>query len=806
MKKRNLILSSASILGTAGFLGIAASCGSRENESWVATSKDIYIAKDGVQKDFYNKVEELFKQTDSYKKGYRLNFIDKGVFDALDSGTTGATAREFSDILYAPQDRLADLAQGGVITFLDSDKFNGIFDHITQKLNISEEDKQEMKEFGSIRGVSNDGQNRPVSRLAAIRHNKEGMILVSNQDEATTRAELLNESTDTLKELVMQGKALFRFQDFWFGNGLLAGALKGLGEEELIKNILYSKNGEVSSIFVKSDENHDKFKQALKIYSQIFYPVYEAAYVKNAAEYNETVWAKKGISQSDLRETMKNNVGDAQAKIFELMKSGKLNYTVIGSWDAQNSEKFANVKSFFTVPYSYEEGNKKYQFIQGPGSWSYAINARNNAASEERVQAIKDILDQIFTVDSYYAYFSQDSKIPFAKTLQDSINNKFTEEKNAKNSQYDSLAKSLGYQNFAEMQSTLAAELQTYNTLSSRQYEGWSKDTSKDPLNDANITKVAALELFDAESLKKPAIKAKNDELKTKLKDSVDLRNALAAILGITNIDDLAGRIEASGKLEQWLVGQDKLKDGVVAANPDLQQSPLSFHLRKLEKAIFGVNGDEGSQRDAVYNRIMQAIKSPNSEAEIKKLYDAVKENAKKLSKDLAKTTVDVAQVERAAELYFNGYFNTAYTKQFVENILQNQNATKKDGTIAENVTNKKIAEIFAESDSFGTSTRLLNVITSTKGLKDNGVGRFITQDSRLDNSNPQFKVVWEVMNDLSFGKISEFPVLAQKGVNTFEKYVAAMEEIINDAMVQKINTIKSGNSSVNVSLPPLTK
>ncbi len=58
--------------------------------------------------------------------------------------------------------------------------------------------------------------------MAGCRHNTEGLILASTKEESEARSELQNTSYDTLIELVKAGKALFRFQDFWFGNGIFS--------------------------------------------------------------------------------------------------------------------------------------------------------------------------------------------------------------------------------------------------------------------------------------------------------------------------------------------------------------------------------------------------------------------------------------------------------------------------------------------------------------------------------------------------------------------------------------------------------
>ncbi|QGZ97231.1 hypothetical protein GE118_00235 [Mycoplasma sp. NEAQ87857] len=91
MKKNKKILTSLLTVGTTlAVAGLSVSCAKANPFS---TSKEILIAVDGAQQKMYDKAEELFKQTESYKKGYRIKRVNKGVFDALNFGasTVGVT-------------------------------------------------------------------------------------------------------------------------------------------------------------------------------------------------------------------------------------------------------------------------------------------------------------------------------------------------------------------------------------------------------------------------------------------------------------------------------------------------------------------------------------------------------------------------------------------------------------------------------------------------------------------------------------------------------------------------------------------
>ncbi|MCU9938953.1 hypothetical protein NWQ34_05115 [Mycoplasmopsis felis] len=95
MKKRKLFLLSSSLLSTAGFLA-AASRGSSESSE----SKEIVVAVDGVQQNFYKEIIEKFQNTESYKEGYRIKTITKDVWSALDFGVQGLNDPLVPDIFF----------------------------------------------------------------------------------------------------------------------------------------------------------------------------------------------------------------------------------------------------------------------------------------------------------------------------------------------------------------------------------------------------------------------------------------------------------------------------------------------------------------------------------------------------------------------------------------------------------------------------------------------------------------------------------------------------------------------------------
>lgn len=209
-----------SIFGMVSFSPIALiACGGPVNE--FAHNKEIIVGVDPAQTNYWKQNIEEFNKTDSAtKNGFKIRTISKNVFSALDFSTVGHTdTNNTPDIFYAPQDRITDLVQGGAVSYLN-DFLPNLFDEITAQIGATATEKENMKNFGTVFGLKD---NRVHSEFVGIQHNKEGIVLASTENEDQTRTILQNPDTDSLAELVEKGEGLFRIQDFWYGNGVLAG-------------------------------------------------------------------------------------------------------------------------------------------------------------------------------------------------------------------------------------------------------------------------------------------------------------------------------------------------------------------------------------------------------------------------------------------------------------------------------------------------------------------------------------------------------------------------------------------------------
>ncbi|WP_435128872.1 hypothetical protein ACR82Z_03510 [Mycoplasma sp. 6243] len=826
MKIKKALVYTGGLL-SLGAAGVAVSCGTSgsSQQDTGKGSKKIYIAVDGAQKDFYNEVKKLFDASDSHTKdGFTLEFIQKGVFDALNLGTQGLNDPTVPDIFYLPQDRVTEFAQNNYLADLDTffgDKVNDtpkVLDDLNKVVSLPNDQKADIVKFGTINGTQNQ---KPTHKFLAVRHNKEGLILASNKDEADTRAELTNKDTDTLKELVEKGKLVLRLQDFWYGNGILYGGIKkawesytqvqqdelggdSLSQSFFQKNLYKNNEGQVSSWFVKGDKWHGLLKDGLKEVANVLYPIIHAAYGMTPEAYKETVWAKNGLSQGDLQAMYGSDMGVVNQTIFSAMKDKKLDYALIGTWDVQNSRDAANALSFFNVV-PVDDGAP---YIQAAGGWGYGISSRNNGSSPERKKALEEVLKAAFNFDSYYQYFKQDSKIPYSEALFSRMSDRIKSDNTSEETKIQNFSKNLGYADFNELNSKLATVLSELNELKGS-YGKWglweSKADENNPIADANqVSKDKMKITFNGSA----ETKAKVDELNNSLVNALPLRNTLAGLMGFTTkwSDELVGSTPA----QPWQLGADKMKAGAFATltnkdkfenlgfvdmvqdKPDENGNNGTFHLRKIEQFIFGVNGDDNGQKVALIAKIQQAMK----DNKLQEFEDQVFARAKFFSNTAAPTTVSDEQIRKIVKLYLAGFENFAKISTFADDFMSSK-MQKKDGTLSD-VT---IATTKNNIDEYNKSISVnfvFNVLTSSKKLQEQGLGILQVQPTRFDNSNPNLKTVWSNWNDKTFGSAEWYRSLGDK-LQTQDKFLSAMEDKLSADYTETLNAINSGNLPVRV-------
>lgn len=777
---KKIVIGSATLAAPVAALATI-SCGTTEN-------KTILIAVDGVQQKFYDKAIELFKKTKSGQNGFEIKTIAKDVLGALDLPTGATDKKIVPDIFYAPYDRITTLVASNAVA--DLDQFApGLLDRIAKKVKATEEEKKQLRSFGSVVGIDKNTQ-LPAEKLFGIRHNTEGVIIASTKSLADVKEDLAKPENDTLLELVKQGRAFLRFQDFWYGNGILGAVAHEYKAEDMMKKLLFLKDGKLSTGLYAENPIHVEFKKAVDLMSEFFFPIYEAAYILDSGAYATSVWGKRNIKQDDLKALLNNDMGAVNNKVFELMKEGKLEYGLIGTWDVQVAQTSANAKTFFNAG----KLNDAYTYRQASGSWSYLVNVRNNGSSNARKEAIEEFLECVFDSQSFYEYFKSDSKVPFIVDLQKELKTKVDQDSAAQNAKLQELMSKLKYTDVAEFNNDYDSSIQVIDSLSKvgDSASSWENTASEDPLADSNM--------YGADKL--PVHVVLNSTLESKLgmnfKDIRDkytekgtgLRNALAAILGLEKLSDL------EGNGEPWQVAFTKLNEANVSNElfANAKEGKNAFHVRKLEKIIFGANGDEGKEYDAVVEEFKTALK----ENKLQDLINAKIAEAKKVSQLLAKKAVADEVITKAVKAYlYTRYINQAEVRNLGDKLTKEFQFPAKDKSTKVPAT--EVIEIVQQYRKNQAVDLIYQTLSSTKSLADGGLNVIQYQPGRIDQSNPQFgNVAWSSWNDAVFGNKVLYSEISGT-TKTLDAFKKVMYEKLTAIYKEKIDTINSSTESTAV-------
>lgn len=777
---KKIVIGSATLAAPVAALATI-SCGTTEN-------KTILIAVDGVQQKFYDKAIELFKKTKSGQNGFEIKTIAKDVWGALDLPTGATDKKIVPDIFYAPHDRITTLVASNAVA--DLDQFApGLLDRIAKKVKATEEEKKQLRSFGSVVGIDKNTQ-LPAEKLFGIRHNTEGVIIASTKSLADVKLDLAKPENDTLLELVKQGRAFLRFQDFWYGNGILGAVAHEYKAEDMMKKLLFLKDGKLSTGLYAENPIHVEFKKAVDLMSEFFFPIYEAAYILDSGAYATSVWGKRNIKQDDLKALLNNDMGAVNNKVFELMKEGKLEYGLIGTWDVQVAQTSANAKTFFNAG----KLNDAYTYRQASGSWSYLVNVRNNGSSNARKEAIAEFLECVFDSQSFYEYFKSDSKVPFIVDLQKELKTKVDQDSAAQNAKLQELMSKLKYTDVAEFNNDYDSSIQVIDSLSKvgDSASSWENTASEDPLADSNM--------YEADKL--PVHVVLNSTLESKLgmnfKDIRDkytekgtgLRNALAAILGLGKLSDL------EGNGAPWQVAFTKLNEANVSNElfANAKQGDNAFHVRKLEKIIFGANGDEGKEYDAVVEEFKTALK----ENKLQDLINAKIAEAKKVSQLLAKKAVADEVITKAVKAYlYARYINQAEVRNLGDKLTKEFQFPAKDKSTKVPAT--EVIEIVQQYRKNQAVDLIYQTLSSTKSLADGGLNVIQYQPGRIDQSNPQFgNVAWSSWNDAVFGNKVLYSEISGT-TKTLDAFKKVMYEKLTAIYKEKIDTINSSTASTAV-------
>ncbi|QGZ97230.1 hypothetical protein GE118_00230 [Mycoplasma sp. NEAQ87857] len=644
----------------------------------------------------------------------------------------------------------------------------------------------------------------------SIRHNTEGIVLASNLDTTETRNDLKNA---TLEKLVEEGKALINVQNWWFGNGSFAGI-----KPELIKKVLYKSENGISSGWLKGDSNHSEFMNSLTPLLKLMYPIWNAVYKMSDAEFAGSVWGQKGITKSDLKSSLSSDGNAVNNSVWSLMKDGKINYSLVGSWDILNVQKTANAKSFFIVP----ELRANDPYLQAPGFWSYLINVRNIQAVPDRKQAFKEFLKCVFSNDAYFEYFKSDAKVPFVKAAQEAVEAKQNVAAQAIREEFRNFIKELGWvkkdegsdKEVADVNSFLTEykkSIQPYDVLTKyvNQQSTWGKDGYKatDPQNPLDPSYIISHDKWNQQPIEGILSQEDTTKLNESFGDGLPLKNALATIFNTT-----MSNIELSPE-RHWLINNNLLRVDAKTNEPVyLMKDPENpgllkyrsiinsgdkkegFHMRLVEKLIFGVDGD--NTKEAFLNRLTNIVRSDDANQQISALIEKSVKDAKEFAQGVLKSfpkentpeyTTYQENLKKAITLYLNDYLNDAKIRAKGQELLDGSPMLNAKGE-ATKYTKVQVIDRYNEYDRTFAINKLFDVLTSEKSLEDNGLGVFKTQEGIINNYNPQYGDVWGAWNEQTMGNL-EF--LKDIQANNEQEFKKAIEEKLNTqfkTLVEKVN------------------
>lgn len=203
---------------------------------------------------------------------------------------------------------------------------------------------------------------------------------------------------------------------------------------------------------------------------------------------------------------------------------------------------------------------------------------------------------------------------------------------------------------------------------------------------------------------------------KTEAGSVLGLRDLVKDIF-VIEFDDDNDKISKQNKkwLESW-----KLSPSVFNSTPSEIFGSLAegdgYHVRKIEKFILGANGDNGDDVDALIQKIKDAI----SENKLENIYAEAIANAKKLA-SYAVNKVSDEVIELRVRQALNNYVYDAKIQLLTTEIVKQSKVNKKDGSLSD-WTLQETATFYEELSKLDSVGKIMDVISSTKTLQDNGL------------------------------------------------------------------------------------
>lgn len=812
IKTKKILISTMGLLSITGAALPAIACGKTSKNIW-ASEKKIYVAVDGNQKNMYEVAIAEYKKTDSFKKnGFDIVTIDKDVWGALDVvDTVGIQDRNAPDIFYMPNDRFTSMLQKKALMPWTTAQA----DALLSSVDATDAEKTAARAYGSF-NIAKSGA--PDVRFFTMPHNREGTIIASRTDKekSTMRSEI---DSKGLLGLMNDAKGLFRLQDLWYGSAFF-------GKNDLNKKMLYGDGSVWSSGFIKTDENHAQFKLITDAMSDMWFEPTMKAFAPELMNSGGILatnpWATSPVSGDDLKAFLQNDMGAVNNKLMSLVEDKKLDYMHIGTWDGQTVTKrgISNFVNFGTdIDGTDSSTYNNIEFKQAAGTWSHGINARNNGASQDRIDAIFEFLKQVYSTDASVAYYLQDTKIPYFGSLQTKVKT------GAAAAQGNDVDAAVAVYDKMKAITDLDPVLEDASTKSEKVFalHKWVSEKGAVSLGIANVGSSLHTE-WDGSATKEEYIAKEvytnlNADAKqfvpsnvNGIKSTVGLRDMTATILGLTK-----NEMEVNAG-KAWLVAKADLKDATNEKLKEAIETDDTFHIRKIAKIWTGFNGDNNEEKRAVLNKFAIDASSTKTAEEFTAAVNAAatkfatvvataiteaKSFRDSFTKDANKATATDAAITNTVTDYFNNHWNAVLfegiRQHYDNNFLVKFEIIPAVGETAALLFGdiKDATDTAVAATSVG---QVFDVITSTTG----STGTFTSQSTRFDSQNPQFGGVWGLWNDQTFGNKIFLEETAKKILETAgaksatdleTEFKTEVTEKLHKLYTDKVAALKSANA-----------
>ncbi|WAM04809.1 hypothetical protein [Mycoplasmopsis cynos] len=162
----------------------------------------------------------------------------------------------------------------------------------------------------------------------------------------------------------------------------------------------------------------------------------------------------------------------------------------------------------------------------------------------------------------------------------------------------------------------------------------------------------------------------------------------------------------------------------------DVLFNEKALHIRKLQKFIFGANGDTKEENndliEKLKNYVLEDQKNGN-EVKVNQAYDEVFRKAKEFATKYSNNVPSDEILKNVTKKHLNIFLNANIVRASISSIFENTKFKNKDKTDSK-YSFKEVDAKISEFEGKSTFNKLLKVFSSTKEIKDGGIGIFKTQ------------------------------------------------------------------------------